>query len=137
MVHSTKSAVIIRRSSISSGGNVFHVLEGRSIPDWKKFLFSPENKQCLVRCLGDYALKHYNELALQDHSEIFMAEYFQSPETVKQFCAGTVADCTQLLSTHAEADTIIILHSLFANELMLNRNSSSGRIVIKSSDIDI
>ena len=84
VVHSTKLAVIIRRS-FSSGGKGFQVIEGRSIPDWKKFLCTPENKQGLVRFLGDYALKHYNEFALQDNDEIFMAEYFQNPETVKQF----------------------------------------------------
>ena len=60
VVHSTKSAVIIRRF-ISSGGKGFQVIEGRSIPDWKKFLCTPENKQGLVKFLGDYALKRYNE----------------------------------------------------------------------------
>ena len=41
VVHSTKSAVRII-SFISSGGKVFQVIEGRSIPAWKKFLCHPK-----------------------------------------------------------------------------------------------
>jgi hypothetical protein len=35
----------------------YEVIEGRVIPDWKKFTGSGENKQSLVRFLGDYIVK--------------------------------------------------------------------------------
>ena len=41
---------------MSNSGKVFPGIEGRSIPDWKKFLGAPENKQRLVRFLGDNEL---------------------------------------------------------------------------------
>jgi hypothetical protein len=37
------------------------VIEGRVIPDWKKFISSGENKQSLIRFLGDYIGKHINQ----------------------------------------------------------------------------
>ena len=86
--------------------------------------------------MGDYALAHFNEFDLNEQDELFLAECFQNPETVKQICAGTVADCIQLFSTQEEADTRIILQSLFANEQLIKSNSR-GRIVIKSSDTDV
>ena len=37
---------------------IYEVIEGRVIPDWKKFISSGENKQSLIRFLGDYFVKH-------------------------------------------------------------------------------
>jgi hypothetical protein len=40
---------------------MYEVIEGRVIPDWKKFISSGENKQSLIRFLGDYIVKHINQ----------------------------------------------------------------------------
>jgi hypothetical protein len=37
-----------RRSKVSASVKVFHVIESRAKPDWKKFLSSQENKQALI-----------------------------------------------------------------------------------------
>jgi hypothetical protein len=47
---STKSAERERRSS-SNPGKVFQIIEGRSIPEWRTFLCTSENKQGLVSAL--------------------------------------------------------------------------------------
>jgi hypothetical protein len=36
---------------------VFQVVEGRNIPDWKKFLSVKENKQALINFFGDFIVK--------------------------------------------------------------------------------
>jgi hypothetical protein len=40
---------------------MYEVIEGRVISDWKKFISSGENKQSLIRFLGDYIVKHINQ----------------------------------------------------------------------------
>jgi hypothetical protein len=47
--------------SKSCNPRVFEVIEGRAIPDWKKFLSSGTNKQALIRFIGDHiAVKQFN-----------------------------------------------------------------------------
>jgi hypothetical protein len=63
---------------------IYQVIEGRVIPDWKKFINSGENKQSLVRFLGDYIVKHINQnSSLQEGQSLYLAGLFSSPETVK------------------------------------------------------
>jgi hypothetical protein len=47
-----KSAERERRTKVTAHTKVFQVIEGRNIPDWKKFLSVKENKQTLVNFLG-------------------------------------------------------------------------------------
>jgi hypothetical protein len=42
---SIKSAERDRRSSLTSSRKVFQVIDGRQIPDWKKFITVDSNKQ--------------------------------------------------------------------------------------------
>jgi hypothetical protein len=37
-----------RRTKVTAHTKVFQVIEGRNIPDWKKFLSVKENKQALI-----------------------------------------------------------------------------------------
>jgi 5'-3' exonuclease len=68
--------------------------------------------------------------------EIFLAGYFQNQEAVMKFSKYNVSDCEEIFSTQEEADTRIILQSMFVNQQMVKSNSN-GRIVIKSSDNDV
>jgi hypothetical protein len=45
---SIKSAERERRTKVTAHTKVFQVIEGRNIPDWKKFLSVKENKQALI-----------------------------------------------------------------------------------------
>jgi hypothetical protein len=48
-----------RSMSVFTAKN-YEVIEGRVIPDWKKFISSGENKQSLIRFLGDYIVTDAN-----------------------------------------------------------------------------
>jgi hypothetical protein len=58
--NSIKKAERDRRSKSVFTAKMYEVIEGRVIPDWKKFISSGENKQSLIRFLGDYIVKHIN-----------------------------------------------------------------------------
>ena len=57
---SIKSAERTRRTLSSQ--KVFQVIEGRLIPDWKRFLGVDVNKQALLAFLGEYTTRYYSEL---------------------------------------------------------------------------
>ena len=59
--NSIKKAERDRRSKSVFTAKSFEVIEGRIIPDWKKCISSGENKQSLIRFLGDYIGKHINQ----------------------------------------------------------------------------
>ena len=42
------------RSQAAGGHRIYHVNEGSSIPDWKKFLSNNRNKQDLISFLGEF-----------------------------------------------------------------------------------
>jgi hypothetical protein len=46
-----------RRTKVTAHTKVFQVIEGRNIPDWKKFLSVKENKQALINFFGDSIVK--------------------------------------------------------------------------------
>ena len=68
--------------------------------------------------------------------EIFLGGYFQNQEAVMKFSKDNVSDCEEIFITQEEADTRIILQSMFVYQQIVKRNSN-GRIVIKSSDNDV
>ena len=87
-----------------------HLIEGRVIPDWKKFISSGEN----IRFLGDYIAKHIRQnSSLQEGQSLYLAGLFSNPETVKMLNQNGMLDCSCLASTQEEADTHIIFHALF------------------------
>jgi hypothetical protein len=45
------------RTKVTANTKVFQVIEGRIIPDWKKFLSVKENKQALKNVFGDFIVK--------------------------------------------------------------------------------
>jgi hypothetical protein len=54
---SINSAEREHRTKVTANIKVFQVIEGRSIPDWKKFLSVKENKQALINFFGDFIVK--------------------------------------------------------------------------------
>ena len=65
-----------------------HLIEGRAIPAWKKFISSGEN---IIRFLGDYIAKHIRQN---------MAGLFSNPETVKMLNQNGMLDCTVVWQAH-------------------------------------
>jgi hypothetical protein len=59
--NSIKKAERDRLSKSFFTAKMYEVIEGRVIPDWKKFISSGENKQSLIRFLGHYIVKHINQ----------------------------------------------------------------------------
>jgi len=136
--HSIKSAERQRRCQTAEATKVFQVIEGRLIPDWKKFLGVAANKQALLRFVGDYILQHHAEFlsSLSAGDELYMAGVFSDPIVVKKVCSTGISDCSDLYSSHEEADTRIILHALHADK-MFGLKGTKGRIIIKSPDTDV
>ena len=90
-----------------------HLIEGKGIPDWKKFISSGEN---IIRFLGDYIAKHIRQnSSLQEGQSFYLAGLFSNPETVKMLNQNGMLDCSCLVSTQEEADTRIILHALYSD----------------------
>ena len=135
--NSIKSAERERRSKSVFSCRVFQVLETRTIPDWKKFLNSGENKQSLIRFLGEYSVKHLtNTSILNEGQTLYLAGAFKSPEIVKMVDYEGVSDCSHLFSNHEEADTRMVLHAMQADTIF-RKNKQQGRIVVKSPDTDV
>jgi hypothetical protein len=113
---------------------MYEVIEGRVIPDWKKFINSGEN---IIRFLGDYIVKHISQnSSLQEGQSLYLAGLFSNAETVKMLNQNGMLDCSCLASTQEEADTRIILHALHSDKLY-QENNVQGRIVVKSPDTDV
>ena len=111
-----------------------HLIEGRVIPDWKKFISSGEN---IIRFLGDYIAKHIRQnSSLQEGQSLYLAGLCSNPETVKMLNQNGMLDCRCLASTQEEADTRIILYALYSSKLY-QENNVQGRIVVKSPDTDV
>jgi hypothetical protein len=76
---------------------LLHLIEGRVIPDWKKFISSGEN---IIRFLGDYIVKHIlQNSSLQEGQSLYLAGLFSNPETVKMLNQNGMLDCSCLVST--------------------------------------
>ncbi|CAC5369229.1 unnamed protein product [Mytilus coruscus] len=134
--NSIKSAEILRRTLSFGAQKVYQVIAGRAIPDWKKFLCNAENKQSLIRLLGEYCERYFKESPLEGDAVLFLVGVFSNPEVVKKISCNGVSNSVDLYSTQEEADTRILLHSLYAdNQIFSNR--TKGRIVVQSSDTDV
>jgi hypothetical protein len=61
----------------------YKVIEGRNIPDWKKFLSVKENKQALINFLGDFIVKFNQSNPLVPTGNLYYsAGSFGNPEIV-------------------------------------------------------
>jgi hypothetical protein len=59
-----------------------HLIEGRVIPDWKKFISSGEN---IIRFLGDYIAKHIRQnSSLQEGQSLYLAGLCSNNPTFNQ-----------------------------------------------------
>ena len=73
---------------------MFQVIEGRNIPDWKKFLSVKENKQVLVNFFGDFIVKFNQSNPLVPPGNLYyIAGSFGNPEIVKVVSDQEVFDC--------------------------------------------
>jgi hypothetical protein len=69
---------------VTAHTKVFQVIEGRNIPDWKKFLSVKENKQALINFFGDFIVKFNQSHPLVPPGNLYyIAGSFGNPETVK------------------------------------------------------
>ena len=132
---SIKSAERTRRASASNSQIVYHLSEGRSIPDWKKFI--KLKKQAGVDNFP-WWVYYRSLLPLKVGQTDFLVGTFSNPEIVKRVSAGHVENCFDMHSSHEEADTRMILHAIFADQ-QFKEQKVKGRIVIiiKCSDTDV
>ena len=116
---------------------VFQVIEGRNIPDRKKFLSVKENKQAPINFFGDFIVKFNQSNPLVPPGNLYyIAGSFGNPEIVNVVSDQEVFDCPDLYSTQGEADTRMILQALHADK-RLKELGKQGRIIIKTSDTDV
>jgi hypothetical protein len=68
-----KSAQRDRRSAPGLSRKVCQVIEGRQIPDWKKFLGVDTNKQALLQFLGKSIVEHHDQSPRKMSDTLFLA----------------------------------------------------------------
>ena len=126
---SIKSAERERRTKVIAHTKVFQVIEGRNIPDWKKFLSVKENKQALINVFGNFIVKFNQSNPLVPPGNMYyIAGSFGNPEIVKVVSDQEVFDCPDLYSTQEEADTRMILQALHADKRLKNWESKTGSL---------
>ena len=119
--NSIKSAERERRTKVTAHTKVFQVIEGRNIPDWKKFLYVKENKQALINFFGDFIVKFNQSNPLVPTGNMYyIAGSFGDPEIVNVVSDQEVFDCPDLYSTQEEADTV-----WFSRLYMLTKGSKN------------
>jgi hypothetical protein len=135
---SMKSAQRNRRSAPGSSRKVCQAIEGRPIPDWKKFLGVDTNKQALLQFLGKSIVEHHDQSPRKMSAEdtLFLAGVCNDPMTVKKICSEGVSDCPELFCTHEEADTRMLLYVIHTDR-MFGEKRTKGRIIVKSPDTDV
>jgi hypothetical protein len=135
---SMKSAQRNRRSAPGLSRKVCQAIEGRPIPDWKKFLGVDTNKQALLQFLGKSIVEHHDQSPRKMSAEdtLFLAGVCNDPMTVKKICSEGVSDCPELFCTHEEADTRMLLYVIHTDR-MFGEKRTKGRIIVKSPDTDV
>jgi hypothetical protein len=122
---------------VTAHTKVFQVIEGRNIPDWKKFLSVKENKQALINFFGDFIVKFDQSNPLVPPGNLYyIAGSIGNSEIAKVVSDEEVFDCPDLYITQEETDTRMILQSLHADK-RLKELGKQGRIIIKTSDTDV
>ena len=108
---------------------MFLVIEGRNIPDWKKFISVKENKQALVNLFGDLIVKfNQSNSSVPPGNLYYIAGSIGNPEIMNVVSDQEVFDCPDLHSTQEEADTRMILQALHADK-RLKELGKQGRII--------
>ena len=124
-------------STVYSTAKVFLVIEGRTIPVWKKFLSAQENIQALINFFGTYLLRiARNNPFVQPGHTLYGAVIFGNLRVVKVFSEQIVTDFPELYSSQEEADTRMMLQALHADK-NLQEIGKKDQIIIKTFDTDV
>ncbi|VDI49817.1 Hypothetical predicted protein [Mytilus galloprovincialis] len=65
---STDKAERHRRSATTATQKVYHITEGRTVPDWTKFLSSNKNNQALITFLEDYLSSNLSDMFQEENN---------------------------------------------------------------------
>ena len=96
---------------------VFQVIEGRNIPDWKKFLSVKENKQALINFFGDFIVKFNQSNPLVSPGNLYyIAGSFGNPGIVKVVSDQEVFDCPDLYRRGGHPYDPPVLQALHADK---------------------
>ena len=112
-----------------SGNNQVHIRPEAAIPkDWQKFLSVGRNKESLAKFYTEHMLLNAAK-ELKDNQELYIAG--GSETVVYKITANETCEVEELKSNQEEADTRMILHSVFASSCGLKT------IVVRSPDTDV
>ena len=136
---SIKSAERYRRQSRLQAENLYHVIGGRTIPPWRKFLNVSQNKAALEAFLSDFITTHaplHQELINQPECMVYLTGGFENPEETRCIsAAGPVTD-HQLFCMHEEADTRMIFQATQLNDRFIMKGVQ-GEVIIRAQDTDV
>lgn len=128
-----------RQASQASVCRQYHVLPGRAVPQWRKFLNLPENKASLANFISEYVATHgpkHHMLANYEKRKILMAGGYIDGQIVKSISSSGALDVEELFSTQEEADTRILLHAM-SSDAKFKTSGQQGRVIIKTPDTDV
>ncbi|KAG1668553.1 Protein smg8 [Nymphon striatum] len=128
-VNSLKSAE--RASRGETGGKVYEVSDQFRAPDPKAFFDVSENKAALLEYLCDNWVIGES---VNPHQSIklFLSGGFRDIHKSVMLTNGNESPVTELQSTHEEADTRLLLHSIYATQV-----EGVKRIVMYANDTDV
>jgi hypothetical protein len=84
-----------KKSFLFGDHKVFQLIDGRPIPDWKKFLGVNANKQALLKFLGDFVIRSHSQSSIVTSSddELYLAGLFSDPSTMYQYRRRAIKGC--------------------------------------------
>ena len=118
-----------RGSAIPQNMSTHHIIGSRTVPHYRQYLKVVSNKADLVLFVSNYILDKARN-RLPEGTSIVMAGGFRDAETVIKVTAAGQERMEELFSTHEEADTRMVLHSV-------NMPSKFSRTIIRSDDTDV
>ena len=119
-----------------SGSSVSSSYSGQSIPPWRKFLSYNEDRTALANFLSSHVTEEgMAQIKHSDHVLILAGDFIDGT-VIRCFSSHGVTEPGSMQSTHVEADTRLLLHTVLAYE-HLKSLGVRGRIVIQASDTDV
>jgi len=106
----------------------------RKVPNYKQFLKSGQNKASLIYFLSQHLEVKVPDMIAHDKTLVIAGGY-PNPQTVKELSTAATHKVEALASSHAEADTRMVLHAVHlasSHHRKMRRHRCPGLVVVLS-----
>ncbi len=119
--------------------NTYQVIsiEERCLPVWKYFMNSTDNKRDLIKFIGQNLNENLKQHNSADSNQcVYFAGCMEDLDVVQRVDCNGTQTVPNMASFHEEADSRIILHTIFADQKFTTAGNI-GWIIIKCKDTDV